>query len=84
MVHQSHETASLEQEVSRLKAIRPESLEKKAAQLQEQTTRLQDDLQANRRVFVPLVGLAFLLGLFAGYAVPHYRARKTNNPPKEP
>jgi hypothetical protein len=84
MVHQSHETASLEQEVSRLKAIRPETLEKKSAQLQEQTTKLQDDLQANRRVFVPLVGLAFLLGLFAGYAVPHYRARKANNTPKQP
>ena len=80
MVHQSHETASLEEEVTRLKAVRPEAQEQKTEHLQEQTTRLQGDLQANRRVFVPLIGLAFLLGLFAGYALPYFFARKTAPP----
>lgn len=76
MVHQSHETATLEQEVAQLKAANPEVLEKKVGSLEGQTTRLRADLQANQRVFVPLIALAFLLGLFSGYALPHFRARK--------
>jgi hypothetical protein len=83
MVHQSHETASLEQEVARLKAANPEALEKKVSTLEDKTAKLTADLQANRRVFVPLIGMAFLLGIFAGYAVPHYLARKTNGAVKK-
>jgi hypothetical protein len=84
MVHQSHETASLEQEVARLKAVSPEGLEKKVTTLESQSAKQQADLQANRRVFMPLIGLAFLLGLFAGYALPHYRARKAAEAEKKP
>ena len=76
MVHQSHETATLEQEVARLKAANPDVLEKKIGSLEEQTTRLRADLQANQRVFVPLIALAFLLGIFCAYAFFHFRARK--------
>jgi hypothetical protein len=83
MVHQSHETASLEQEVARLKAVNPDALEKKADSLEEQSIKLRADLQANRRIFVPLIGMAFLLGIFAGYALPHYRARKSNGEAKK-
>jgi hypothetical protein len=78
MVHQSHETASLEQEVARLKLNNPKALEKQVSILEAQSAKLQADLQANRRVFVPLVGMGFLLGLLGGYALPHYRARKQN------
>jgi hypothetical protein len=84
MVHQSHETASLEEEVARLKSVNPASLEKQVGTLEVQSQKLRTDLQANRRVFIPLVGMAFLLGIFAGYALPHYRARKQNGEAKKP
>jgi hypothetical protein len=82
MVHQSHETATLEQEVTRLKSISPEALEQKVSSLQNLADKLKTDLQANQRVFVPLIGLAFLLGAFFGYAVPHYRGKKNPPPPE--
>jgi hypothetical protein len=77
-VHQNNESATLEQEVAQLKAANPEVLEKKVGSLEGQTTRLRADLQANQRVFVPLIALAFLLGIFCGYALPHFRSRKQN------
>ena len=88
MVHQSHATSSLELEVSRLKAERPEALEQKITALETSSAKLRGDLQANQRVFVPLIGLAFLLGTFCGYALLHYRANRKNNgaipPPPAP
>jgi formate-dependent nitrite reductase cytochrome c552 subunit len=77
MVHESHETASLTEEVARLKAVSPAALQQQIETLQTETTALRADLQANRRVFMPVVGLAFLLGISAGYALPHFRSRKS-------
>jgi len=75
-VHQNNESATLEQEVTQLKAANPEALQKKIGSLEGQTAKLHADLQANQRVFVPLVALAFLLGGFCGYALPNFRSRK--------
>jgi hypothetical protein len=83
-VHQNNEAATLEQEVARLKSANPEALEKKVGSLEGQTTRLQADLQANQRVLVPLIALAFLLGIFCGYALPRFRARKQDGDPGAP
>jgi formate-dependent nitrite reductase cytochrome c552 subunit len=71
MVHASGETAALQAEVKQLKASRPELLERKVADLQQETTQLSHALQANRRIFGPVVAVAFALGLVIGYAMPH-------------
>ena len=84
MVHQSHETDTLEQEVARLKAANPDVLEKKLGLLEGQTAKLRADLQANRRVFVPLIALAFLLGTFCGSVLPLFRTRKQTGAPDRP
>jgi hypothetical protein len=76
MVHASHERASLTDEVKRLKTLTPETLTTRVTDLEKETRKLQDNLTANRRVFIPLVGMAFLLGIFAGYALPHFRKKK--------
>ncbi len=76
MVHQSHENATLEEEVAQLKSVEPVALEQKLGTLEEQSAKQREALQANRRVFMPIVGLAFLLGGFFGYALPRYRSRK--------
>ncbi len=83
-VHQNNEAATLEQQVARLKAANPEILEKKVGSLEGQTTKLRADLQANQRVFVPLIALAFLLGIFCGYALPLFRARKQDGDSSAP
>jgi hypothetical protein len=77
MVHQSHGTASLEKEVARLKAATPAALTQQIEELQAQTAKLREELTANRRVFVPVVGLTLLLGIFCGWAIPHFRRKKT-------
>ncbi len=83
MVHQSHENASLEEEVAQLKAVEPVALEKQVGTLEGQTAKLRETVQANRRVFMPIVGMAFLLGGFLGYALPRYRSHKETKPPGE-
>ena len=81
MVHASHERASLNEEVQRLKAATPEKLGARIRELEQETGQLQQTVVANRRVFPPVVGLAFLLGIFLGVALPHFRHKKTE-PPK--
>jgi hypothetical protein len=83
MVHQSHENATLEEEVAQLKAVEPVALEQQLGTLQEESAKQREALQANHRVFMPIVGLAFLLGGFFGYALPRYRSRKQTAAPEE-
>jgi hypothetical protein len=82
MVHASHERASLEEEVHKLKSATPEKLGAHVDELEKESTKLRETVLANRRVFAPLVGLAFLLGIFLGIALPHFRHKKTEAPPK--
>lgn len=77
MVHASHENATLTEEVQKLKAATPEKLTEHADQLVREDAKLKEELQANRRVFPPVVGLAFLLGIFLGAALPYFRRKKT-------
>jgi hypothetical protein len=44
--------------------------------------KLRETVTANRRVFVPVVGLSFLLGVFCGGALPYFRRRKHQEPPQ--
>jgi len=83
MIHQSHVNASLEEEVTQLKAANPQALQQQIDALQDQQSKMREVLQANRRVFVPLVGLAFLLGGFCGFALPHFRSGKQAPKPEE-
>jgi hypothetical protein len=82
MVHASHERASLEEEVHKLKAATPEKLNAQVADLEKESVKLRETVSANRRVFPPLVGMAFILGLFLGIALPHFRRKKTEAAPK--
>jgi hypothetical protein len=82
MVHASHERASLEEEVHKLKAATPEKLSAHVDDLEKESVKLRETVTANRRVFPPLVGMAFILGLFLGLALPHFRRKKTEAPPK--
>lgn len=75
MVHASHERASLTEEVKRLKTLTPEALTTRVTELEKESSRLRDSLAANRRVFVPLIVLAFVLGIFGGFALPHFRKK---------
>ncbi|MEI6083770.1 MAG: multiheme c-type cytochrome [Verrucomicrobiota bacterium] len=76
MVHASHERASLEEEVHKLKAATPEKIQAHSAELEKEAVKLRETVAANRRVFPPLIGLAFVLGIFLGFALPHFRAKK--------
>jgi len=80
MVHSSHERSSLNEEVQRLKAATPEKLTAQVEQLQQDDAKLRETVQANRRVFPPVVGLAFVLGLFLGVALPLWRRKKPEGP----
>jgi hypothetical protein len=82
MVHASHEHATLEEEVQHLKAASPEKLNARVDDLEKQTVKLRETVTANRRVFVPVVGLSFLLGVFCGGALPYFRRRKHQEPPQ--
>ena len=82
MVHASHENATLTEEVQKLKAATPEKLTEHADQLVREDAKLKEQLQANRRVFPPVVGLAFLLGIFLGAALPYFRRKKQLGPPR--
>lgn len=82
MVHASHERATLNEEVKELKAATPEKLKEQLDQLQKDGVKMQEELQANRRVFPPVVGLSFLLGVFLGVALPHFRHKKHEGPPR--
>jgi hypothetical protein len=82
MVHASHERASLEEEVQRLKAASPEKLGARVDELEKEAVKLREMVAANRRVFPPVVGLSFLLGIFLGVALPHFRRKKHGGPPK--
>ena len=82
MVHASHERATLNEEVKQLKAATPEKLKEQLDQLETDGTKMKEELQANRRVFPPVVALSFLLGIFLGVALPHFRLKKRQEPPK--
>ncbi|MGD1019588.1 MAG: multiheme c-type cytochrome [Verrucomicrobiia bacterium] len=82
MVHASHERATLNEEVKQLKAATPEKLKEQLDQLETEGAKMKEELQANRRVFPPVVGLSFLLGIFLGVALPHFRRKKQGGPPK--
>jgi len=82
MVHASHERATLNEEVKQLKAATPEKLKDQLDQLEKDGAKMKEELQANRRVFPPVVGLSFLLGIFLGVALPHFRRKKHEGPPK--
>jgi ssDNA-binding Zn-finger/Zn-ribbon topoisomerase 1 len=82
MVHASHERATLNEEVQRLKAATPEKLEARLAELEKETSRQHEMLAANRRVFPPVVGLSFLLGIFLGVALPRLRRKKHGEKPQ--
>jgi hypothetical protein len=76
MVHASHERSTLTEEVKELKAATPEKLTARLDELEKETVKSREMLAANRRVFPPVVGLSFLLGIFLGVALPHFRRRK--------
>jgi hypothetical protein len=76
MVHASHERASLEEEVHKLKAATPEKIQAHAEELEKEAGKLRETVTANKRVFPPLIGLAFVLGIFLGFALPHFRRKK--------
>ena len=82
MVHASHERETLTEEVAKLKAATPDKQTAHLADLEKEATTLRNTVLANRRVFPPVVGLAFLLGIFVGFAVPHFRTKKTEDKPK--
>lgn len=82
MVHASHERATLNEEVKQLKAATPEKLKEQLDQLEKEGAKMKEELQANRRVFPPVVGLSFLLGIFLGVALPYLRRKKHGGPPK--
>jgi hypothetical protein len=82
MVHASHERATLNEEVRQLKAATPEKLKEQVDQLEKDGAKMKEELQANRRVFPPVVGLSFLLGIFLGVALPLFRRKKHQEPPK--
>ncbi len=82
MVHASQERETLTEEVAKLKAATPEKQTAHLADLEKEATTLRNTVLANRRVFPPVVGLAFLLGIFVGFAVPHFRTKKTEDKPK--
>jgi len=82
MVHASHERATLTEEVEKLKAATPEKLTVRLDELEKEAVKSREMLAANRRVFPPVVGLSFLLGIFLGVALPHFRRKKHGEKPK--
>jgi hypothetical protein len=82
MVHASHERATLTEEVKELKAATPEKLTARLDELEKETGKSREMLAANRRVFPPVVGLSFLLGIFLGVALPHFRRKKRGEKPQ--
>ena len=82
MVHASHENATLTEEVQRLKAVSPEKLSARADDLEKEAAKLRETVTANRRVFPPIIGLSFLLGIFLGVAVQRVRRKKPGEPTK--
>jgi hypothetical protein len=76
MVHASHEHESLTEEVAKLKAATPEKLQARTEELEKEAGKLRETVTANRRVFPPLIALSFVLGIFLGFALPHFRAKK--------
>lgn len=77
MVHGSHEISTLEEEVLRLEAIKPETLTVKVQNLEEEREKLRRSLLANRRVFPWIVILAFALGLSIGFAIFRVRWKRS-------
>jgi len=82
MVHASHERATLTEEVRELKAATPEKLTARLDELEKETVKSREMLAANRRVFPPVVGLSFLLGIFLGVALPRFRRKKHGEKPQ--
>ncbi len=80
MVHTSHERETLSQQVQKLKSVTPELLTARLDELEKETGKLRETLTANRRVFLPVVGLSFVLGIFLGVALPHFRRKKETQP----
>jgi hypothetical protein len=82
MVHSGGELATLQQEVQQLKLAAPETLQKQLATAQDDAAKLRESVQANRRVFAPLIGLSFLLGAFFGFAIPLVRRNRSGGAAK--
>ena len=82
MVHASHERATLTEEVEKLKAATPEKLTARLDQSETEATKMREMLAANRRVFPPVVALSFVLGIFLGVALPHFRRKKHGEKPQ--
>ena len=80
MVHASHERASLEEEVHKLKAATPEKIQAHSEELEKEAVKLRETVTANKRVFPPLIGLAFVLGIFLGFALPFFHRKKESKP----
>ena len=82
MVHASHERATLTEEVEKLKAATPEKLTARLDQSETEAGKMREMLAANRRVFPPVVALSFVLGIFLGVALPHFRRKKHGEKPQ--
>jgi hypothetical protein len=82
MVHASHENATLTEEVQKLKAATPAKTKEHVEELEQDSAKMKEELQANRRVFPPVVGLSFVLGIFLGLALPHFRRKKHGEKPQ--
>ena len=52
------------------------ALGRELEKLEKETVKSREMLAANRRVFPPVVGLSFLLGIFLGVALPRLRRKK--------
>jgi hypothetical protein len=78
MVHASHERATLNEEVSATQSRDggPEKLKEQLDRIGKRQRQDAEELQANRRVFPPVVGLSFLLGIFWGMRCPVSAAKK--------
>ena len=78
MVHGSHEISTLEEEVERLEAIKPETLAVKVQELEEEREELLRSISANRRVFPWIFTLAFVLGGVLGFTISYLPRKKSS------
>jgi hypothetical protein len=76
MVHESHEVASLQEQVQRFREATPEELTRKAADLEQKVESQREILQANRRVLPWILISAFILGGFFGIGLLQMTMRK--------
>ncbi|MHA2621322.1 MAG: multiheme c-type cytochrome [bacterium JZ-2024 1] len=80
MVHESHEIASLEQEVQRLRQLTPTELVTKVEELEKTVTSQREMIQANRRLYPWIVVITFVLGGLLGATVAGVPVRRRRHP----